>query len=139
MADEQKSRAHLEDLVRNAEDLLAALELPYRVVDVCTGDMGRGQVKKYDLEAWMPSRKGYGETHSASMFGDFQARRLDLRYRDGAKKVRHCHTLNNTVAASARMLIAILENHQTDDGRVHVPAPLMGYLGGRAYLGRRLG
>ena len=136
VADEAKSRAHLEDIVRNAEDLLKALELPYRVVTVCTGDMGRGQIKKYDLEAWMPSRKGYGETHSASMFGEFQARRLDLRYRDAEGKVRICHTLNNTVVATPRILIPVLENHQRADGSIAIPAALRPYLGGRTEFRR---
>jgi seryl-tRNA synthetase len=131
VADSERSRAHLEDIVRNAEDVLKALELPYRVVAVCTGDMGRGQVYKYDLEAWMPSRKGYGETHSASMFHDFQARRLDLRYRDKDGKVRVCHTLNNTVVATPRVLIAVLENHQQADGSITIPKALRPYLGGR--------
>lgn len=131
VADADRSRAHLEDLVRNAEDLLTALEVPYRVVAVCTGDMGRGQVKKYDLEAWMPSRKGWGETHSASMFFDFQARRLDLRYRDAEGKVRVCHTLNNTVVATPRALIPVLENHQQADGSIRIPVALRPYLGGR--------
>ncbi|HVG93000.1 MAG TPA: serine--tRNA ligase [Planctomycetota bacterium] len=131
VADETRSRAHLEDIVANAEALLRALEVPYRVVAVCAGDMGRGQVFKYDLEAWMPGRKGYGETHSASMFFDFQARRLDLRYRDAEGRVRHCHTLNNTVVATPRILIAVLENHQRPDGTVGVPAALRPYLGGR--------
>lgn len=136
VADEARSRAHLEDIVRNAEDLLKALELPYRVVTVCTGDMGRGQIKKYDLEAWMPSRKGYGETHSASMFGEFQARRLDLRYRDAEGKVRICHTLNNTVVATPRILIPVLENHQRADGSIAIPAALRPYLGGRTEFRR---
>ena len=131
VADPAKSRAHLEDLVKNAQDMLSALELPHRVVAVCTGDMGRGQVFKYDLEAWMPGRKGYGETHSASMFFDFQARRLDLRYRDAAGKVRHCHTLNNTVIATPRILIPLLENHQRADGSIAIPKALRPYLGGR--------
>ena len=131
VADETRSRAHLEDIVKNAEDLLKALELPHRVVTVCTGDMGRGQVRKYDLEAWMPGRKGYGETHSASMFFDFQARRLDLRYRDADGKVRFCHTLNNTVVASPRILIPLLEVHQRADGSVAIPQALRPYLGGR--------
>jgi seryl-tRNA synthetase len=136
VADEAKSRAHLEDIVRNAEDLLKALELPYRVVTVCTGDMGRGQIRKYDLEAWMPSRQGYGETHSASMFGEFQARRLDLRYRDAEGKVRVCHTLNNTVVATPRILIPLLENHQRADGSIAIPAALRPYLGGRTEFRR---
>jgi seryl-tRNA synthetase len=134
VADDDRSRAHLEDIVRNAEDVLRALELPYRVVAVCTGDMGRGQAFKYDLEAWMPGRKAYGETHSASLFRDFQARRLDLRYRDDSGRVRHCHTLNNTVVATPRTLISLLEVHQRADGSVRIPEALRPYLGGREEL-----
>lgn len=134
VADEATSLEHHHAILRNAEELMQALELPYRVVNVCGGDLGQPQVQKFDIETWMPSRDGYGETHSASRFHDFQARRLDLRYRGEDGKVRHCHTLNNTVAASTRMLIALLENHQTAEGRVRVPAPLRPYLGGRELL-----
>jgi len=136
VADEQRSLAHHAAILANAEELLQALELPYRVVNVCGGDLGAPQVQKFDIETWMPSRAGWGETHSASRFHEFQARRLDLRYRDAGGKVRFCHTLNNTVAASTRMLIALLENHQLPDGRVRVAAPLRGYLDGRETLGR---
>lgn len=131
VADPERSRAHLEDIVRNAQDVLRALELPHRVTAVCTGDMGRGQVFKYDIEAWMPSRQGWGETHSASMFHEFQARRLELRYRDAEGRVRTCHTLNNTVIATPRVLIALLEHHQRADGSIAIPAALRPYLGGR--------
>jgi seryl-tRNA synthetase len=139
VADEEKSLEHHRAILANAEQLLQSLELPYRVVNVCGGDLGQPQVQKFDIETWMPSREGYGETHSASRFHDFQARRLDLRYRDAEGKVRFCHTLNNTVAASTRMLIALLENHQQADGTVRVPAPLRPYLGGREVLGAPLG
>ncbi len=138
VADPDVSLEHHHAILGNAEEVLRALELPYRVVNVCGGDLGQPQVQKFDIETWMPSREGYGETHSASRFHDFQARRLDLRYRDEERKVRFCHTLNNTVAASTRMLIALLENHQLADGRVHVPPPLRPYLGGREVLGRPL-
>jgi seryl-tRNA synthetase len=100
------------------------------VVNVCGGDLGLPQAKKFDIETWMPSREAYGETHSASKFFDFQARRLKLRYRDGSKKTRFVHTLNNTVAASPRMLIPILEIHQTPDGCVRIPEVLQPYMGG---------
>jgi seryl-tRNA synthetase len=136
VADEARSIEHHANIVDNAERLLQSLELPYRIVNVCGGDLGAPQVQKFDIETWMPSRGGYGETHSASRFGEYQARRLGLRYRDSEGKVRFCHTLNNTVAASARMLIAILENHQQRDGTVRVPAPLQPYLRGRSVLGR---
>jgi seryl-tRNA synthetase len=127
---EESKRFHRE-IVRNAEDVVQALELPYRVVNVCTGDLGMGQVQKFDIETWMPSRNAYGETHSASRFYDFQARRLKLRYRDGAKRVQFCHTLNNTVIASPRILIPLLEIHQNADGTVSIPKALRPYLGGR--------
>jgi len=119
--------------------VLQALELPYRIVNVCGGDLGAPQIQKFDIETWMPSRKNYGETHSASRFHDYQARRLNLRYRDEAGKVQFCHTLNNTVAASVRMLIALLENHQRADGTLWLPAPLRPYMGGRETIGKPLG
>jgi len=134
-ADEAKSIAHHAAILQNSEEVLQVLELPYRVVNVCGGDLGQPQIQKFDIETWMPSRESYGETHSASRFHDFQARRLNLRYRGEDGKVRHCHTLNNTVAASTRMLLALLENHQLSDGRVSVPEPLRPYLGGREVLG----
>ncbi|MFT5733882.1 MAG: seryl-tRNA synthetase [Planctomycetota bacterium] len=136
IADEDRSLAHHEAILGNSEAILQALDLPYRVVNVCGGDLGQPQIQKFDIETWMPSREGYGETHSASRFHDFQSRRLNLRYRDADGKVRHVHTLNNTVAASTRMLIALLENHQNADGTVSVPEALQSYLGGRTTLGQ---
>jgi seryl-tRNA synthetase len=129
-ADEEASRAEHQAILRNAEEVLAALELPYRVVNVCGGDLGQPQVQKFDIETWMPSRKGYGETHSASRFHDFQARRLELRYRDAKGEIRFCHTLNNTVVASPRILIPILELYQQRDGSVVVPKALRPWMGG---------
>jgi seryl-tRNA synthetase len=122
-------------LLQNAEDILQALELPYRVVAVCTGDMGLGQVQKHDLETWMPSRQAYCETHSCSTFDDFQARRLNLRYRGEDKKKKYLCTLNNTAIASPRILIPFLENHQNEDGTIYVPPALRPYLGNREQLG----
>lgn len=130
-ADEAESERLHHEIIANAEAVLAALELPYRVMAVCTGDMGQGKVEMYDIETWMPSRGGYGETHSASRFGEFQARRLNLRYRDGQKKVHVCHTLNNTVIASPRILIALWELNQNADGSITIPKALRGYMGGR--------
>jgi seryl-tRNA synthetase len=138
VADAQRSIEHHHDIVRNAEEVLQAFELPYRVVNVCGGDLGQPQVQKFDIETWMPSREAYGETHSASRFHDFQARRLNMRYRDAEGVARVCHTLNNTVAASVRMLIALLENHQQKDGTVRLPRVLWPYLGGREVIGRPL-
>ncbi|MCB9867165.1 MAG: serine--tRNA ligase [Phycisphaerales bacterium] len=132
---EESKRLHAE-ILANAEAVVQALELPYRVVNVCTGDLGQGQVQKFDIETWMPSRGGYGETHSASRFYEFQARRLKLRYRDADRRTRFCHTLNNTVIASPRVLIPILELYQNADGSITVPKALRPYLGGREYIGR---
>jgi seryl-tRNA synthetase len=132
--DEEESMRWHQAILRNSEEILQSLDLPYRVVNVCGGDLGRPQVQKFDLETWMPSRRAYAETHSASRFHDFQARRLDLRYRDSDGRVQYCHTLNNTVLASPRILIAILENNQRDDGSVVVPPALRAYLGGLELL-----
>jgi len=139
IADRDRSIEHHHAIVRNAEDLLQACELPYRVVAVCGGDLGVPQAMKYDIETWMPSRDHYGETHSASRFYDYQARRLNLRYRpsDG-KKPLFCHTLNNTVIASPRVLIPLIECHQQPDGTVKLPAALQPYMGGRELIGRPL-
>ena len=133
--DVEESKRWHQAILANAEDVVQRLKLPYRVVVVCTGDLGQGQAAKYDIETWMPSRKNYGETHSASRFYDFQARRLNLRYRDTDGKVRYCHTLNNTVIASPRILISILENYQNADGSVTIPEALRPYLGGREKIG----
>lgn len=127
---EESVRFHLE-ILQNAEDVMQRINVPYRVVEVCTGDLGMGQVQKYDIETWMPSRESYGETHSASRFHEFQARRLKMRYRDGAKKVHFCHTLNNTVIASPRVLIPIMELYQNADGTITIPEALRPYMGGR--------
>ena len=134
--DEATSIQEHEAILRNAEEIVQALKLPYRVVNVCGGDLGQGQVKKYDIETWMPSRNSYGETHSCSRFHDFQARRLKLRYRDKHGKVRFAHTLNNTAIASPRILIPILENYQQADGSVIVPEVLRPYMGGMERIQR---
>ncbi len=118
-----------EELTKNAEDLLQALGLPYHIVLNCGGDLGLGQVKKYDIEAWLPSQKTYRETHSSSYFHDFQTRRLNIRYRDDDGKVKFVHSLNNTAAANTRILIAIIENYQQADGTIKVPEVLKKYIG----------
>lgn len=131
---EESDRLHME-LLTNAEDLLKALELPYRVVKVCTGDLGQGQVKKHDIETWMPSRAAYGETHSCSSFYDYQARRLKIRTKDANGKNQFVYTLNNTEAATPRLLIPLLENHQTAEGRIRIPTALRKYMNGREFIG----
>jgi len=104
-----------------AEEMLQDLKLPYRVLHICTGDMGAGKYKMYDLETWMPSRNAYGETHSDSNLTDWQARRLGIKYKDKDGQNKFAYTLNNTVIASPRILIAILENYQKEDGSVEIP------------------
>ena len=118
-----------EELLANAEEVLQDLKLPYRVMLMCTGDMGEPQVKKYDIETWMPSRNSYGETMSNSFMGDFQARRLNIRYKAKDGKTYFCHTLNNTAVASPRILIAILENYQQKDGSIIIPEVLRAFVG----------
>ncbi len=131
--EEEAGVRHME-LLRNSEELLQALELPYRVVAVCTGDLGLGQVRKHDIETWMPSRNSYGETHSCSTLNDFQARRLSIRYADQQGKKQLAYTLNNTAIASPRILIPLLENHQQADGSIYVPPALRPYVGGAEVL-----
>ncbi|MFC1760911.1 serine--tRNA ligase [Planctomycetota bacterium] len=134
--DAEVSRTYHDEILANSEAVLQGLELPYRVVSVCTGDLGRGQAKKYDIETWMPSRENFCETHSASKFYEFQARRMNLRYRDDeTKKNRFCHTLNNTVIASPRVLIPLMELHQNADGTITIPKVLRRYLGGKQVIG----
>lgn len=118
-----------DELLKNAEEILQDLELPYRVLLMCTGDMGEPQVKKYDIETWMPGRNAYGETMSNSVMGDFQARRLKIRYKDKMGKTQFCHTLNNTAIASPRILIAVLENYQQKDGSIKIPRVLQAFMG----------
>jgi seryl-tRNA synthetase len=128
-ADVNNSLTLHEELLANAEEILRDLELPYRVMLMCTGDMGEPQVKKYDIETWMPGRGAYGETMSNSFMGDFQARRLKIRYKGKDGQVRYCHTLNNTALASPRILIAILENYQKKNGSIAIPKVLQPFLG----------
>ncbi len=112
-----------------AQEMLKDLKLPHRVLNICTGDMGAGKYKMYDIETWMPSRKNFGETHSDSNLTDWQTRRLNIRYKDSEGKVKHVYGLNNTVVASPRILIAIIENYQLKDGSIAVPEVLKPYVG----------
>ncbi|KKT82050.1 MAG: serine--tRNA ligase [Candidatus Yonathbacteria bacterium RIFCSPLOWO2_01_FULL_43_27] len=127
-ASHEESVKYHEELTQNTEELMQALGLPYRVVVNCGGDLGLGQVKKYDIEAWIPSENTYRETHSSSYFHDFQTRRLNIRYRDDDGKMRFAHSLNNT-ALSGRPLIALIENYQNEDGSIRVPEVLKKYIG----------
>ena len=127
-ASHEESVKHHEDLTKNSEELLKELKLPYRVVINCGADLGLGQVKKYDIEVWMPSEGKYRETHSSSYFHDFQTRRLNIRYRDG-DTLRYVHSLNNTALAVPRIVTQIVENYQNKDGSITVPEVLRGYVG----------
>lgn len=128
-ADTKRSLELHEELLKNSEEILQDLKLPYRVLLMCTGDMGEPQVKKYDIETWMPCRQAYGETMSNSFMGDFQSRRLNIRYRTQEGVLQYAHTLNNTAVASPRILIAILENYQQEDGSILVPEVLQDFVG----------
>jgi len=128
-ADHMESVGWHEELTKNSEEIMRVLEIPYRVVVNCGGDLGLGQVKKYDIEAWIPSEKRYRETHSASYFHDFQTRRLNIKYKDSSGKIHFAHSLNNTAIATPRVLEALLENHQEEGGGIKIPAALQKYLG----------
>ncbi|MBW7956138.1 serine--tRNA ligase [Patescibacteria group bacterium] len=129
VADEDVTREWHQKMVGYAEQLLQDLELPYQVLLMCTGDMGAGQRKKYDIETWFPAQQKYRETHSASYFNDFQARRLNIKYRAKDGSMKHVYTLNNTMAASPRLLAAVIENYQNEDGSIRVPKLLQEAMG----------
>lgn len=124
-----------EEITKNAEEIMQALGLPYHIVVNCGGDLGLGQVKKYDIEAFIPSENKYRETHSASYFHDFQTRRLNIRYRDDDGKMKFVHSLNNT-ALSGRPIIAIVENYQQADGSITIPEVLRPYMGGQSSISK---
>ena len=126
----ERSSAELELLVKDAEDVLQRLELPYRLILLCTGDMGFGQSKTYDLEAWSPGENRFLEVSSCSNYNDFQARRANIRYRRKDGKVDFVHTLNGSGLALPRTVVAILENYQQEDGTIRVPTALRTYMGG---------
>jgi seryl-tRNA synthetase len=126
---EESARWHAK-LLDVAESLLRDLEIPYQVIEASTGDMGLGKYRMNDIESWVPSLGKYRETHSCSTLHDWQARRANLRWRGEERKVRFAHTLNNTALASPRILVPLLENHQTKDGRVRLPKALRDLMGG---------
>ena len=129
-ADDAVSAGWHARLLELAESMLKALEIPYQVIETSTGDMGLGKFRMNDIESWVPSLGKYRETHSCSTLHDWQARRANIRYRGSDGKVRFAHTLNNTALASPRILVPLLENHQTADGRVKLPKTLQNLLGG---------
>ena len=128
--DPEESAKWHKALLETSEEIVKDLELPYRVVECCTGDMGTGKVRMYDVECWVPSEEKYRETHSCSSLYEWQSRRTNTRYRDGEGTVKFVHTLNNTAVATPRILVSILECHQQEDGSLYVPKALRPYLGG---------
>ena len=129
-ADEAQSADWHARLLSLAESMLQAMEIPYQVIETSTGDMGLGKFRMNDIDSWVPSLGKYRETHSCSTLHDWQARRANIRYRGSDGKVRFAHTLNNTALASPRILVPLLENHQTEDGRVKLPPVLQELMGG---------
>jgi seryl-tRNA synthetase len=128
-ADDAVSAGWHARLLELAEGMLQALEIPYQVIETSTGDMGLGKFRMNDIESWVPSLNKYRETHSCSTLHDWQARRANIRYRGSDGKVRFAHTLNNTALASPRILVPLLENHQTADGRVKLPKAMQDLIG----------
>jgi len=135
-ADSEEGIKLHEELLKISEEILSELGLPYRVLKICTGDMGAAKYRMYDLEAWMPSRNGYGETHSDSFLTDWQSRRANIRYKDG-DEIKFAYTLNNTAIASPRVLIALWENYQQADGSIVVPEVLRPYMGGKSLITKK--
>ena len=135
---EDSTKLH-EELLQNAEELLQKLELPYRVVNVCTGDIGTVAAKKYDIEAWMPAQNGYREVVSCSNCTDYQGRRLGIRYREkeGAAPKGFVHTLNSTAVATGRTIVAILENNQQENGTINIPTVLRKYMSNREKIDKK--
>ena len=133
-ASHDESVKYHEELNRNTEEFIESLKIPYRTVINCGGDLGLGQVKKYDIELWVPLENTYREIGSASYFHDFQTRRLNIRYKDSEEKLRYAHSLNNTAIATPRILVSLVENFQQADGSVKIPAVLVPYMNGLAVI-----
>lgn len=125
----ETAAAELESLTADAEKVLQLLELPYRVIELCAGDLGFSSCKTYDIEVWSPGQASWLEVSSCSHFGDYQARRMNLRFKDSEGKNRFCHTLNGSGTALPRLFVALLENHLQQDGTIHIPPPLQPYFG----------
>ena len=127
----------LEELTGHAEDILQRLDLPYRVVTLCSGDLGFSAAKTYDLEVWLPGQNAYREISSCSVCGDFQARRMNARYRGKDGKPAFVHTLNGSGVAVGRALIAVMETYQQEDGSILVPDVLRPYMGGMTKIEKK--
>ena len=138
ITDQDSSRAEHERMTECAEAVLKKLELPFRTMTLCTGDMGFGAQKTYDIEVWLPGQNAYREISSCSVCGDFQARRMDARYRPKeGKGTAFVHTLNGSGTAVGRALIAVMENYQNEDGSVTIPEVLRPYMGGMTKIEAR--
>lgn len=135
-ASHETSVKYHEEIRTHSEEMMQELGLTYHTVANCGGDLGLGQVKKYDIEVWMPSQNKYRETHSASYFHDFQTRRLNIRYKDKDGKLHYTHSLNNTAAATPRLITAIIENYQQADGTIKVPDVLVPFMNGKTIIGK---
>jgi len=130
---ETSARLH-EEINRNTEEFIESLKIPYHTVLNCGADLGLGQVKKYDIELWVPKENTYREISSASYFHDFQTRRFNIRYRDEAGELRYVHSLNCTAIPTPRILVSLVENNQNADGSINVPEVLQPYLGGKKII-----
>ena len=130
-ASHAESVKYHEEINRNTEEFIESLGIPYHTVLNCGGDIGQGQVKKYDIELWVPLEGKYREISSASYFHDFQTRRFNIRYKDAEGKMKYAHSLNCTAIPTPRILVSMIENFQNEDGSVHIPVPLQKYMGGR--------
>lgn len=135
-ASHEESVKYHEWLNRNTEEFIESLGIPYRTVMNCGGDLGQGQVKKYDIELWVPMEQTYREISSASYFHDFQCRRFNIKYRDGEGKMQYAHSLNSTAIPTPRILVSLVENFQNEDGTINVPEALRPYLGGKDKLSK---
>ncbi len=131
---EESVKIH-EEITRNTEDFIESFGIPYRRVVNCGGDLGQGQVKKYDIELWVPGENKYREIASASYFHDFQSRRLNIRTKTEDGKKKFVHTLNNTAIPTPRILVSMIENFQTEDGKIKIPKVLQKYMGGKEFIG----
>jgi len=133
-ASHQQSVDFHEELNRNTEEFIESLNIPYQTVLNCGGDLGQGQVKKYDIELWVPGEQKYREISSASYFNDFQTRRLNIRYKDNDGVMRFAHSLNCTAIPTPRILVSLIENFQQADGSIAIPEVLQPYMQGKKYI-----
>lgn len=134
-ADTDVSNQWHEKILNISLEILSDLWIPHQLIWICTGDLWSGKYLQHDIESWMPSRNAYGETHSVSSLLDFQSRRLNIRYRDADGNIKYAYTLNNTVLASPRILIPVIENNQTEDGKIKIPEVLQKYMWGKKIIG----